>query len=107
MTLVQQILYVVIAVLVTVLVRSLPFLVFHDSQRVPVFILWMGRQLPKAAMGMLVIYCLKDIWFDQGAGWIPALCAAVLTVGLHIRYRKMILSICGGTAAYMLLLRLL
>lgn len=103
----QMVLYVLIAAGMTILVRSLPFLVFSNGHRVPPFVLWMGRRLPAAAMAMLVVYCLKDLSFVEAGGWIPAVAAGSVTVLLHMKYRKMILSICGGTMLYMLLTHLL
>ena len=99
--------YIAVASLCTVLIRALPFLVFRSGRKVPEFIEWTGRNLPRACMAMLVVYCLKDISFSQPASFVPALAASVVTVVLHAAMRKMILSICGGTAVYMLLLRLL
>ena len=55
----------------------------------------------------LVVYCLKDISFDSAAGFVPALASCVLVVLLHRWQHKMALSIAGGTAAYMVLIRLL
>ncbi|MBQ2462134.1 MAG: AzlD domain-containing protein [Clostridia bacterium] len=102
----QMILYICIAVLVTILVRGLPFLVFRNGQA-PSFILWTGKRLPAAAMAMLVIYCMKDISFGTVGEWMPTLAACVLTVVLHASFRKMVISICGGTALYMILLHIL
>ena len=102
----QMILYIVIAVVVTLLVRALPFLIFRNGQA-PAFVLWTGKRLPAAAMAMLVVYCLKDLNFSAGAEWIPTLAACALTVILHVSFRKMVISICGGTALYMILLHVL
>ena len=85
----QMILYICIAVLVTILVRGLPFLVFRNGQA-PSFILWTGK-----------------ISFGTVGEWMPTLAACVLTVVLHASFRKMVISICGGTALYMILLHIL
>ena len=73
----------------------------------PAFVAYLGRPLPAAVMAMLVVYCLKDISFDSAAGFVPALASCVLVVLLHRWQHKMALSIAGGTAAYMVLIRLL
>jgi branched-subunit amino acid transport protein AzlD len=106
MTTMQMLLTLLISAGVTVLLRALPFLIYRGSRRPPAFITWLGAQLPRAVMAMLVVYCLKDGSFTSSAGWVPALCAAAATAALHVWKRQTILSIAGGTALYMLLLRL-
>ncbi len=98
--------YIAIAAVITMLIRFLPFLVFRNG-RVPDLVAWTGKYLPSAAMAMLVIYCLKDVQFTGTySEWFPAVCASVLTVVLHVRFRKMLVSICSGTLCYMLLIHL-
>ena len=92
---------------VTVFTRAVSFLVFPGGKKAPAFILWMGSQLPRAVMAMLVVYCLKDISFAQTSGWIPALMGVAVTAALHVWKRQMFLSIGGGTLVYMVLLRVL
>ena len=49
--------------IVTILLRFLPFLIWSGKRKTPPYILYLGRVLPPAIIGMLVIYCLKDISF--------------------------------------------
>ena len=107
MTPVQQFLTLGIAAGVTALMRALPFLVFSGRRQPPRFILWLGNQLPRAVMVMLVIYCLKDESLIRAPFAVPALLGVAATVGLHLWKHQMILSIAGGTAVYMLLMRLM
>ena len=107
MTAGNMLIYVLIASLTTFFVRVLPFLVFQGGRPVPHFVSWTGKNLPRAAMAMLVVYCLKDVQFTALPAWLPAILASLVTVVLHVRYRKMVLSICGGTAVYMALLHIL
>lgn len=95
---------VAIMALFTALLRFLPFLVFR--KKVPAYISYLGRVLPPALIGMLVIYCLKDI---TPAAWpfgLPELIAGASVVGLQILKRSALLSILGGTVIYMLLVQL-
>lgn len=92
---------------VTALIRALPFLVFSSGQKAPAFVTWMGQKLPGAVMMMLVVYCLKDVSFGRAADFVPALVGVGVTAALHGWRRQMILSIAGGTAVYMVLIRLL
>lgn len=90
---------------VTILLRFLPFLVFR--KKTPGYITYLGEVLPAAIIGMLVIYCLKDIAPTVRPFGIPELIAAAAVVGLQVWKRNSILSILSGTALYMALIRLL
>jgi branched-subunit amino acid transport protein AzlD len=90
--------------LVTILLRFLPFLVFR--KKVPPCITYLGRVLPPAIIGMLVVYCLKDISFATAPFGVPELLAAAGVVGLQVWRRSSLVSILGGTAFYMVLVQL-
>ena len=107
MTGVQIFIYIAISCAVTVFIRFAAFWLFPKGREVPHFITWLGAQLPRATMAMLVVYCLKDVHFSTVAGWAPALIAVAVTSVLHLWKKQMIFSIVGGTAVYMLLIRLL
>lgn len=97
---------VLIAVMsaVTVLLRALPFLVFR--KKVPACVSYLGRVLPPAIIGMLVIYCLKDTAVTAAPFGAPELIAGALVVVLQAWKRNSLLSILSGTAVYMLLIQL-
>ncbi len=101
----HAILAIVIMAAVTFLLRMLPFVIFGKKQT-PAFIGYLGKYLPYAIMGMLVIYCLKGVAplvFPHG---LPELIAILTVVLLHIWRRNTLLSILGGTVVYMLLVQL-
>ena len=52
---------IAVAALVTMSTRFLPFLIFGEKQKTPEIVLYLGKVLPCAIMGMLVVYCLKDV----------------------------------------------
>ncbi|MDR1550214.1 MAG: branched-chain amino acid transporter permease [Hungatella sp.] len=106
MTLGQQIITIGIVVLGTVITRFLPFLLFPSDKPAPEFIQYLGKVLPPAVLGMLVIYCLKDVNVLAGNKGIPELIAIAIVIGLHFWKRKMLLSIAGGTITYMLMVQL-
>ena len=54
---------------VTILLRALPFLIFR--RRTPAFIAWLGEVLPAAIIGMLVVYCFKDVSWSSGTHGLP------------------------------------
>lgn len=85
--------------------RFLPFLLFPAGRPTPKFIQYLGNMLPAAALGMLVIYCLKDVRLLQGNHGLPELISIAVVAGLHCWKRKMLLSIAAGTVCYMLLIQ--
>lgn len=89
---------IAVAALVTIVLRFAPFLIFRGQT--PPVISWLGRVLPFAIMGMLVVYCLKEP--ASAFAWKELLGCAVVAL-LHIWKRSTLLSIAGGTAVYMLL----
>lgn len=106
MTLTQQIITIAMVVLGTLLTRFLPFLVFPPGKETPGYIRYLGKVLPAAVFGMLVIYSLKDVNVLAGSYGIPELLAVLLVIVLHKWKRQMLLSIAGGTVFYMLLVQL-
>ena len=107
MTTVQALITVFICAGVTVLIRAAAFLLFPAGRQAPAFITWLSRQLPRAVMAMLLVYCLKDMSFTALPNWLPTLTAVAVTAALHLWKRQMMLSIAGGTALYMLLIRII
>ena len=87
----------------TILLRCLPFLIFRSGT--PKYIAYLGKVLPSAVIGMLVIYCLKDVSFFSAPFALPELIASVCVVVIQSRSRNSLLSILSGTAVYMILLR--
>lgn len=105
MTFEQQVITIGICVLGTMLTRFLPFLVFSSKKPIPDYIQYLGKALPSAIFGMLVIYCLKNVEILEGSHGLPELISIALVTGLHLWKRQMLLSIAGGTICYMLLVQ--
>ena len=105
MTVTQQIITIGMVVLGTALTRFLPFLLFPAGKPTPRYIRYLGKVLPAAVFGLLVIYSLKDVSLLFGNHGIPELLAVALVVLLHVWKRQMLLSIAGGTVFYMLLVQ--
>jgi branched-subunit amino acid transport protein AzlD len=105
MTITQQTITIGAVVLGTVITRSLPFLVFPAGKETPAFIKYLGRVLPPAVFGMLVIYCLRNVDFLSGSHGAPELMAIAAVTVLHLWKRQMLISIAGGTVIYMLLVQ--
>lgn len=98
-------LIIAVAGAVTLLLRFLPFLIFGGKRETPPYIVYLGKVLPYAIMGMLVIYCLRGISFTATANFLPELIACAVVVLAHVWKRNTLLSIISGTVCYMLLVQ--
>ncbi len=97
---------VAVMILVTALTRFLPFLIFGEHRKTPEIITYLGKVLPCAIMGMLVVYCLKDVSVLSAPFGIPELLGIAVVAALHIWKRNSLLSIGVGTVFYMVLVQL-
>ncbi len=104
MTTIQRILTIAAVALGTMLTRFLPFLIFPEGKTPPRVITYLGKVLPYAVIGMLVIYCLKDS-FSNGSYALPEAIAAAFIILLHKWKKNTLLSIGAGTALYMFLVQ--
>ena len=105
MTISQRAITIAVCALATVLTRFLPFMVFSDNRKTPKYVQYLGKALPTAIFGMLVVYCLKSVSFITPSYGIPETIVIAVTVIIHLWKRQMLLSIAGGTAVYMLLVQ--
>ena len=102
----HSILLIAVISLVTMLLRFLPLWIFGNGQQTPEIIQYLGKVLPYAIMGMLVVFCLKGVTFISAPYGLPELIACGVVVGLHIWKRNTAVSIVGGTVVYMLLVQM-
>lgn len=106
MTVPQHIIIIAMVVLGTMITRFLPFVLFPAGKETPGYVKYLGRVLTPAALGLLVIYCLKDVNFLAGSHGLPEIIAMAVVTSLHFWKRQVLLSIAGGTVVYMLLVQL-
>lgn len=106
MTELHAVLTIAVVALVTAALRFLPFLIFGENRTTPPLITYLGQVLPFAIMGMLVIYCLKDVSFLSDSFGIPEIIGCAVVAALHVWKRNTLLSIGAGTVCYMLLVQL-
>ncbi len=102
----EAVITIAIISVVTALVRFLPFWVFGEKRKTPRLISYLGTVLPFAIMGMLVVYCLKDIKLLEKPFGIPEAIACLSVATLHVWKRNTLLSVGVGTLVYMLLVKL-
>ena len=89
---------------VTYLIRALPFLVFRHGTPAP--ILYLGKVLPYAIMGMLVVYCLKNISIFTGTHGLPEFLAIAFVALIHKWKHNTLISVGAGTVLYMVLIQM-
>lgn len=93
----QHVIIIAIVVFGTMLTRFLPFLVFPSGKPTPVYVQYLGKVLPSAVIGLLVIYCFKDVSILTGTHGIPEFISVAVVAMLHFWKRSMFISIEGGT----------
>ena len=96
---------IAVTALVTAATRFLPFLVFGEKRKTPAIITYLGKVLPCAIMGMLVVYCLKDVKPLAYPYGIPEALGIAFVAALHLWKRNSLLSIGAGTVFYMILVQ--
>ena len=105
MTSVQAFITLLAVMAGTMVTRFLPFIIFPESKEPPRFILYLGKVLPAAVIGLLVVYCLKGVKILSSPYGLPELIAIAAIVLVHRWTRNTLLSIGGGTLLYMLLVQ--
>jgi branched-subunit amino acid transport protein AzlD len=101
----QLLIFFGVVTLGTVLTRALPFLLFPENRKIPNYIKYLADILPYTIIGMLVVYCLKDISFTQSPHALPEAISITLIAILHIWKKNTLLSIGGGALFYMILIQ--
>ena len=104
---IQFILTIAVCAAATMLTRFLPFVVFSSKdQQPPEVVRYLGRVLPAAIFGMLIVYCLKGVSLTSGSHGIPEAIAIGVTIALHKWKHQTLVSIAGGTLCYVLLVQM-
>ena len=102
---IHSLIIVAMVALATQITRWTPFLLFSGDKKLPKVVEDLGRLLPPAMMGLLVVYCLKNVSLITAPHGLPELIACVLVVLLHLWKRNTLLSIIAGTVVYMFLVQ--
>ena len=90
---------------VTLTTRILPVLIFGRGEQVPGFILYLGKVVPYTAMGLLIVYCLKDVSVFRGTHALPEIISLGVVSVSYLWKRNTILSVLIGTVLYMVLVQ--
>jgi branched-subunit amino acid transport protein AzlD len=102
---VHSILIVAVVAAVSLLIKELPFIVFGGRRELPKIILYLSNVLPYAIIGMLVVYCLKDVHITEGSHGLPEFLACGFVALIHIWRKNILLSVVSGTILYMFLIQ--
>lgn len=102
---IQTLIMIIAIALGTFLTRSIPFILFPEGKEVPAYINYLGTVLPYAMIGLLVVYCLKEIKFTAMPFGLPEGISILCIIGLHYWKNNTLLSIAGGTIVYMILVQ--
>lgn len=105
LTPVQTLIIVGAVTLGTVITRFLPFIIFKKASSEHSYISYLGKVLPYAAIGLLVVYCLKGIQFTTPGYGLPEAIAIICIAALHYWKGNALLSIGAGTVIYMVLVQ--
>lgn len=107
MSLLEQMITIGMVVLGTMMTRFIPFIIFPSGRPTPSYVQYLGKVLPSAALGLLVVYSIKDVKFLSGHHGAPELISIAIVIFLHIWKKNMFLSIASGTLVYMFLVQFL
>lgn len=105
MTFNEQILTIITAIVALQLCRWVAFVAFPAHKPIPDFVKYLGKALPPAVFGLLVVYCYKnaDLFGQHHA--MSEIVAGLVVVVLHRLFKNMFISIGVGTVLYMVLVQ--
>lgn len=105
LTTIQTIIIIAVIAMGTMITRFLPFILFKGEKGKNKYIQYFGRVLPYAAIGLLVVYCLKDVSLTTPSYGLPEGIAILIIGILHYWKENTVLSIGAGTVIYMILVQ--
>jgi branched-subunit amino acid transport protein AzlD len=103
----QAFILILMMMIGTVMTRFLPFVCFPDNKEISPYITYLSKVLPYAVVGLLVVYCLKDVEIAAQPFGITEVLGVLATIVLHKFFNRTLVSIAGGTLFYMMLLRMI
>ena len=102
---IHSLIIVAMVALATQITRWTPFLLFSGDKKLPKVVEDLGRLLPPAMMGLLVVYCLRNVSVVSAPHGLPELISIAVLAALHLWKRNVLLSIGVGTVLYMVLVQ--
>jgi len=105
MTTTESLITIALVATATMITRFLPFILFPADKKTPAHVQYLGKVLPPAIIGMLIIYCLKDVKFFSESYGKPEIISVLAVVIVHVLKRQVLISIAVGTILYMFLVQ--
>lgn len=105
MTTTEHIITIATAIIAVQLCRWVAFWVFPAHRPVPDFVQYLGKALPSAVFGLLVVYCYKNVDVFSEHHGMAEFIAGLVVVALHLWRKNMFISIGAGTVLYMVLVQ--
>ncbi|MDD2190320.1 MAG: AzlD domain-containing protein [Eubacteriales bacterium] len=102
----ESLLIIVVIAVITFALRAAPFVLFGGTGTTPKLITYLGNTLPPAVMGMLIIYCLRNVSILSSPFGLPELVGVAAVALLHLWRKNNLISILGGTVIYMVMVQL-
>ena len=104
-TTLHSMLIILVAVLITVIIRFSPFILFGRGGNPPKYIVYLGDVLPPALMSILIIYCIRNIELFSGSHGFPEIISIIVAMALHVWKNNVLISIAVSTVLYMVLIQ--
>ena len=101
----RSVIIIVLVAITTLATRAIPFILFPEGKKIPKAVEYLGKVLPPAVIGMLVVYCFKSVNLISSPFGLPEFIAGITVVILHVWKRNNLLSIGAGTVLYMVLVQ--
>lgn len=101
----RSVIIIVLVAVTTLATRAIPFILFPEGKKIPKAVEYLGKVLPPAVIGMLVVYCFKSVNLISSPFGLPEFIAGITVVLLHVWKRNNLLSIGVGTVLYMVLVQ--
>lgn len=92
----------IVASISSIVTRFAPFVLLKnkgDSE----YVKYLGEVLPAASMGLLIVYCMRHVTFDTPGNFAPEFIVIALIFIMHKLKLSNLLTVVGGTVAYMIL----
>lgn len=106
LTLTQALIAVAASAVVILATRMISFIVF-SGRKPPAIIRFIERYIPAVIMAILLVYCFKDVQFQEWPFGAPYIICTVLCAVFHIAFHNSMLSIVGSTVLFMILSRVM
>ena len=103
----ETIITILAVALGAVITRFVPFMLFPESKEQHPIVTYLGKMLPPAMLGLLVVYSLKSVDLLAAAHGLAELISISFIVLIHLWKRNVLLSIGLGTALYMVLVQVI